>query len=146
MVVTAPALAVPYASGIRNTTGNTWEFVLNQGASGVSVVRNGGNALNLGALAAGRYTFDMTGFSTFDIKVANNAPTAWSWVNNTASLYDDFERPTGMAVNSNPANLAYFGTVYVNNSTTLTSGTGRTMGDGVYALVGRFERDQRERL
>ncbi len=76
----------------------------------------------------------MTGFSTFDIKVSNNAPTAWSWVNNTASLFDDFERPTGMAVNSNPANLAYFGTVYVNNSTTITSGTGRTMGDGVYAL------------
>src|SRR5262249_41262143 len=127
------AVAVPYASGIRNTSGSTWEFVLNQAASGVTVMRDGGSALNLGALAAGRYTFDMTGHTTFDIKVSNTAATNWSWVNNTASLYDDFERPTGMAVNSNPANLAYFGTIYVNNSNTAATGTGRAMGDGVYA-------------
>ena len=126
--------AVPYASGVRNTAGNTWEFVLNQDASGVSITRDGGGVLNLGSLTAGRYTFDMTGFSTFDIKVSNNAPTSWTWVNNTASLFDDFERPTGMAVNSNATNLAYFGTIYVNNSTTNTTATGRTMGDGVYAL------------
>jgi hypothetical protein len=128
------AIAVPYASGIRNTSGSTWEFVLNQPASGVTVMRDGGSPLNLGALAAGRYTFDMSGHSTFDIKVSNTAATAWKWVNNSASLFDDFERPTGMAVNSNPTNLAYFGTMYVNNSNTAGTGTGRPMGDGVYAL------------
>ena len=76
----------------------------------------------------------MTGFATFDIKVSNTASTGWTWVNNTAGLFDDFERPSGMAVNSNPANLAYFGTVYVANSTTFSTATGRAMGDGVYAL------------
>lgn len=128
------AQAVPYASGIRNTTGTTWEFILNQDASNVTVNRNGGNALNLGALTAGRHTFDMTGFTSFDVKVSNTASAGWTWVNDSTSLFDDFERPTGMAVNSNPANLAFFGTVYVNNSTTLATGTGRTMGDGLYSL------------
>jgi hypothetical protein len=132
--VTGNALAVPYASGIRNTAGSTWEFVLNQPASGVTVMRDGGSPLSLGALAAGRYTFDMTGHSTFDIKVSNTAATAWTWVNNTPTLWDDFERPTGMAVNSNPSNLAYFGTIYVDADRARTTATGRATGDGVYAL------------
>jgi len=132
--IAGSAIAVPYASGIRNTTGTTWEFVLNQPASGVTVMRDGGSPLSLGALAAGRYTFDMTGHSTFDIKVSNSASTAWSQLPFTTGKFTDFERPTGMAVNSNPANLTYFGTVYVNNSNPATTGTGRLMGDGVYAL------------
>src|SRR5215471_9012071 len=74
------AIAVPYASGIRSTSGSTWEFVLNQASTGVTVTRDGGSPLNLGALAAGRYTFDMTGHTTFDIKVSNSASTAWSQV------------------------------------------------------------------
>ena len=41
------AIAVPYASGIRNTAGSTWEFVLNQPASGVTVMRDGGSPLLL---------------------------------------------------------------------------------------------------
>jgi hypothetical protein len=128
--------AVPYASGISNTAGSTWEFVLNQDATNVSVTRNGGNVVNLGALTAGRHTFDMTGFSNFDIKVSNNAATAWTALNeSSASLFDDFERPTGMAVNSNPTDLKFFGTIYVNNSNTAATATGRTMGDGVYPLT-----------
>ncbi len=129
------AEAVPYASEVRNTSGSTWEFVLNQDATNVSVTRNGGNVVNLGAMTAGRHTFDMTGFSSFDIKVSNTAASAWTWTNDTPGLFDDFERPTGLAVNSNPQNLAFFGTVYVNNSNPGTTGTGRTMGDGVYPLT-----------
>ena len=47
------ASAVPYASGVRNTSGTTWEFILNEAADNVTVTRDGGNPLNLGGLAAG---------------------------------------------------------------------------------------------
>ena len=130
--VATTALAVPYASQVRNTGGNAWEFVLNDNADAVTVLRDGGNPVSLGT-TAGRLSFDMTGFSTFEIQVSKAAATGWSEFNGGANLFADFEQPTGMAVNSIPTS-PYFGTVYVNNSTTLTTGTGRTMGDGVYSV------------
>src|SRR4051812_16752406 len=76
--------ATPYASEVRNTTGNTWEFVLNEAADNVTVNRTGSTAVNLGALAAGRYTFDMTGASAFDIKVQKSAPVAWNAISSSS--------------------------------------------------------------
>ena len=35
------ASAVPYASGVRNTTGSTWEFVLNEASDNVKMNRTG---------------------------------------------------------------------------------------------------------
>lgn len=135
------AIAIPYASGVRNTTGNTFEFILNESAEDVTVLRDGANPVLLGTLAPGRHTFDMSGFSSWEIKVAQNTPVAaWSAVNFPDNPFDDnrfyahFEQPTGIAVNTNSAS-PYFGTVYVNNSRTGTTGSGRSNGDGVYALT-----------
>src|SRR5690349_21513961 len=77
------AWAVPYASGVRNTTGSTYEFVLNEAASNVTVLRDGANLVNLGALTAGRYNFDMSGFSTWEVKVQQStAVTPWTLIKN----------------------------------------------------------------
>jgi hypothetical protein len=81
----------------------------------------------------------MTGFSTFNIQVKNNAPTAWTSISDPTNLFDDFTFPTGVAVNQNATDLKYFGTVYVANSngapgTAVSTASGRAMGDGIYAL------------
>jgi hypothetical protein len=126
--------ATPYASNVFNTTGNTWSFVLNEGADNVTVLRNGGNAVNLGNLAAGRYTFDMTGFNSFDIKVQKSAPVAWTAISDAANKFTNFEQPRDVAVNTN-ANSPFFGTIYVNSDRALATASGRTMGDGIYAMT-----------
>jgi PEP-CTERM motif len=130
----AVASAVPYASSVRNTSGSSWEFVLNEAADAVTVLRNGANPVNLGALAAGRHTFDMTGFSTFDIQVQKSAPAGWTSITDPTNPFDDFTIPSGVIVNKSPSNLAYFGTVYVSQAATAATKSGRAMGDGIYAL------------
>jgi hypothetical protein len=129
------ALAVPYAANVRNTTGNTWEFVVNEASDNVTVLRNGANPVNLGALAPGRYTFDMTGFSSFDIKVAKNAASAWTTISGAGNAFTNFTMPSGLAVNRSASNLAYFGTVYVGNANPAATQAGRLLGDGIYSLT-----------
>jgi hypothetical protein len=126
--------ATPYAANVRNTGGSNWEFVLNEAADNVTILRNGGNALNLGAQAVGRHTFDMTGFTTFDIKVSKSAATAWTDISSSANLFTNFEQPSDVIVNTNAAS-PYFGTIYVNNDRALATASGRQMGDGIYALT-----------
>jgi hypothetical protein len=133
LVLAGTAAAVPYASGVRNTSGTTWEFILNEAADNVTITRDGGNALNLGGLAPGRHSFSMAGFNAFDIRVAKNAAAGWTEISQPGNLFAHFERPLGMVVNTDPAS-AYFGTVYVNNGRDLPTASGRQMGDGVYAL------------
>jgi hypothetical protein len=133
LVMAASASAVPYASGVRNTSGTTWEFVLNEAADNVTVTRDGGNALNLGGLAAGRHTFSMAGFNAFDIKVAKNAAPGWTSISDPENPFTNFTIPSGVAINTDPAS-AFFGTVYVANSNPAATERGRAMGDGVYAL------------
>lgn len=128
------AYATPYAANVRNIGGSNWEFVLNEAADNVTILRNGGNALNLGAQTVGRHTFDMTGFSTFDIKVSKSAPTAWTEISSGSNLFTSFEQPADVNVNTNPAS-PYFGTIYVNNDRALATAAGRQMGDGIYALT-----------
>jgi hypothetical protein len=130
-----PMQAAPYASGVRNTGNNVWQFVLNAAADNVRVLRDGGNALELGALAAGRHTFNMTpSFSSFDIVVTDSAPVAWTRISNPANRFTNFEQPTGLAINTDPTS-PYFGTIYVNNSRTSATVTGRPMGAGIYPLT-----------
>jgi len=129
------AVAVPYASSVRNTTGATWEFVLNEPADNVTVLRNGGNPANLGSLSAGRHTFSMSGFSTFEIQVQDSAPEGWTSITDPSNTFDDFTLPTGVAVVQDPSDLAYFGAVYVGHANTTATKSGRTMGDGIYALT-----------
>src|SRR5438270_12176312 len=99
-----PSSATPYASSVRNTSGNTWEFVLNEAADNVTVLRNGANPVNLGGLAAGRYTFDMSGFSTFDVKVAKNAPVAWTAISSSSNVATMFRVGNDVITNNNPSN------------------------------------------
>jgi hypothetical protein len=148
LAVAAPsASAVPYASGIRNTAGADWEFVLNETADNVTILRNGANPLNLGTLAPGRHTFSMTGFTNFDIEVSKNAPKAWTELSAGTNLFTRFEQPAGLAVNKNPAS-PYFGTVYVSNSRNLPTALAgvdpnfipvREMGEGIYSLTGDLQ-------
>ncbi len=131
-LATTQALAVPYASQVRNSTGSTWEFVLNEAADSITVNRNGANPVVIAAPAAGRHTFDMTGFSTFEIEVNKNAPQAWSAISSLTNPFTNYERPRGLAVNAIPSS-PYFGTIYVGNVRTNATLAGRSMGDGIYA-------------
>ncbi|WP_425395172.1 PEP-CTERM sorting domain-containing protein [Aeoliella sp.] len=127
--------AVSYASGVRITTGTTHEFVLNEAADNVVVKRDGGNALNLGALPAGRHTFDLESFSDYSIEVSKSAPTGWAEISDTENnAYLNVFRATGIAVNKDPSS-PFFGTVYVNNPNPTNTGLGRPQGDGIYAYT-----------
>lgn len=130
------ALAVAYASGVRTTGGSNWEFVLNETASAVTILRDGGNPFTLNAPAAGRHSFDMTGFTNFEIQVETSASVGWTPISDATNMFTHYERPNGVVVNNIPGS-PYFGTIYVANSrTTAAGGTpGRAMGDGVYALT-----------
>jgi hypothetical protein len=134
LAVHSTLLAAPYASGVRDTGSNVWQFVLNAPADNVTVLRNGGNAENLGALAAGRHTFNMAGFNSFDIVVTDSAPAGWARISDPANRFTNFEQPTGLAINTDPSS-PFFGTIYVNNSRTSATVSGRTMGAGIYALT-----------
>jgi hypothetical protein len=115
--------------------GTTWEFVLNEAADSVTVLRDGGNAVNLGAIGAGRHTFSMSGFTTFDIQVQDSAAEGWTSISDPSNLFDDFNIPSGLAINTDPSNLARFGTLYVAQAATTPTKSGRAQGDGVYYLT-----------
>jgi hypothetical protein len=126
--------AVPYASGVHTTTANMREFVLNESADNVTVLRNGANPVNLGAVAAGRYSFDMTGFSTYSIEVTKSAPVGWTTISDINNAFTNYTLPSGLAINTDAAS-PYFGSVYVANANPAATLRGRTMGDGVYSLT-----------
>jgi hypothetical protein len=129
------ARAVPYASGIRNTSGSLYEFVLNESADKVVIRRDGGNELTFNNVAAGRQPFDLGAFSTYEIEVTKNAPVGYTLISDTANAYTNYDRPTALAINTNPAS-DYFGTVYISNNNTSTAGAiARPMGDGIYSMT-----------
>ena len=134
VAISATVQATPYAANVRNTGGTTWEFVLNEPADSITVKRNGANAVNFAAPVAGRYTFDMAGFSTFDIDVSKNAALGWTPLNDATNVYTNFTQPNSVAVNTKP-NSPFFGTVYVANANPAATSAGRPMGDGIYALT-----------
>ena len=109
------AQAVPYASQVIQT-GNTVEFVLNMPADSITILRDGANEVNIPTPMKGRHTFDMTGFSDFEIQVANDAESSWTDISlgEEADLHTFFFRPTGVAVNKDPSS-PYFGTIYVSH-------------------------------
>ena len=134
-VLASSAYATPYAANVRNTSGASWEFVLNEAADNVTVLRNGANPVNLGAVGAGRHTFDMTGFANFEIKVQKSTPAAWTSITDPSNPFDDFTIPSGVIINQDPTDLKYFGTVYVGSANPAATKSGRTIGDGIYALT-----------
>ncbi len=127
------AMAVPYATAVVQT-GNTVDFVLNETADTVTVLRDGGSALVLPG-TAGAHSFDMTGFTDYSITVDHS--TAAGWVESSSSIANaaflNFERPNAVKVNNNPGS-ANFGNIYVGNRSTLPAASGRLMGDGIYIL------------
>ncbi len=135
----AHASAVPYASAVRNTGGNMYEFVLNESADSVTINRDGGNPVVLNAPAAGRYSFDLTGFSSFDIQVAKDAPAGWTEISDRSNLFTHFWRPNSVVVNKDPSS-PFFGTVYVSHprdfATSDLYGFGaRTAGNGIMPMT-----------
>lgn len=136
----ASTLAVPYASQVRNSSGSTWEFVLNEPADTVTVLRDGGSAVTINSPMKGRHTFDMTGFTDFEIQVAKNAPEMWTDISlgEEADLHTFFFRPTGVTVNKD-ASSPYFGTIYVSHPVEripdgFVVNDPRATGVGIYSL------------
>lgn len=127
----------PYATALTNNSG-TVSFRLNEAADNVKVIGNGGTLTNdLGAAARGLTVTNLTSagltggvFSVVVTKAGAGAPTLISYDTN---VFNQFERPTGVAVNKRPGS-PYFGRIYVSNSRTSPTGTGRPQGDGIYIL------------
>jgi hypothetical protein len=67
------------------------------------------------------------------IAVDNVGHTTWNIISNDAESIFQFESPRGCAVNKNSGD-PYFGMVYITNTRTTPTASGRLMGDGIYAL------------
>ena len=87
--------------------------------------------LNLGT-TAGQLSFNMAGYSTYQIKVISRGGAGWSQY-----IADGFDRnfytPIGVSVDKNPSS-ANFGKVFVSNATTATTAAGRNTPEGIYVL------------
>src|SRR5262245_31275366 len=158
LLIPAPAMAVPYASGLSNLNGTIF-FRLNEAADNVKVVyrvnsefriSNSEFALtnDLGALPAGLASFALGVTGVFQVIVFKAAPAGFITpveANRGAVLQISpdtkatrFFSPRGLAVNSNPSS-PNFGRIYVANATSGvvsngSSGSPRAIGDGLYAL------------
>ena len=122
--------ATPYASGVVSNN-NTVTFVLNQNAQGLVVLRNGANPAYPGT-TAGTLSFDMTGYTSYQIIVTGNTATGWSqYIPDGTS--NNFYLAYGVAINKNPASTN-FGKVYVAEAQGGTTGAGRTTTSGIYWL------------
>lgn len=131
MGLASSAMAVSYASGVVKT-GDDVSFVLNQNALSVQVVLDGGAQTLTLPTTAGQLNFNMTGYSSYQIKVASYGGSGWnSYVAHQTST--SFYVPTGVSINRNPAS-ADFGKVFVSNATGGTTGFGRNNPEGIYAL------------
>lgn len=157
--VTTTVQSAPYASGvsIENTTVN---FTLNEPADTVGISINGGPFTFLDGSTKGLKTFNLGSASdTFAITVLKNdlvgytiptgniipiAPNGLSQdttevgfrlISTDTDLLVRFNSPRGISVANNP-NSPQFGTTYISNSAaaTTTTGTIRTLDDGLYAL------------
>ncbi len=131
--VTSTALAVPYAAQVSQS-GNTVSWVLNEEADSVVITRDGGNTITLTNEAAGAKSFDMTGFSSYSIKVTNSEAAGYYETNvSLGNAMMGFERANGIAVNMNPGS-ASFGQFYISHRAESSTVAGRSLGDGIYAF------------
>jgi hypothetical protein len=132
MALPASALAVSYASGVSEA-GTNVSFILNQDAANVDVVLDGGvSTLSLGALSKGTHNFDITGYSSYQIKVNSAETPGWTQISADATS-TSFWSPLGISVNKH-AWSPNFGKVYVSNASSGTTTFGRTTTSGIYAL------------
>ena len=132
-LTSASTQATPYASGLTNNAGVV-SFILNEDAGNVTVTLNpGGSTLDLGALGKGPHDFNLGAATSFQIVVRKVASAGWSLISSDTNTFLQFPTPRGVAVNMN-TNSPQFGRIYVANSAAGTTGTGRTVGDGLYLL------------
>ncbi|NLX21530.1 MAG: PEP-CTERM sorting domain-containing protein [Phycisphaerae bacterium] len=132
LVSVPAAMAVPYASGLTQS-GNTVGFVLNENATNVWVELDGGAATqSLGALAKGSHSFDMTGYSSYQIKVLGTAAAGWTQYSNDGDNTSKYYSPKGVTVDRNPLS-PNFGRIYVSEGLAGTT-AGRTTTAGIYVL------------
>ena len=120
--------ATPYASCITNDGSGNVTFYLNEAGGNVTIIYDGGGPGNTNAnyngvttglnLAAGPYTFSLTGHTSYRISVFKTG-------NGNASVITTIARGTarGLAVNQNGAS-PYFGQLY-----SIIGGAGVFMGN-----------------
>jgi hypothetical protein len=125
------ALAVPYASSLKNQ-GGVISFILNEPADNVKLVYNGTTTVDLGALPKGLFSTNLAVSGTFKVAVSRNAAGGWVQTSSDTNNTSKYNSPRGLAINRNPKS-PYFGRVYVANSAAGSS-LGRTLGDGIYLL------------
>ncbi|PWU21210.1 MAG: hypothetical protein C5B50_02165 [Verrucomicrobia bacterium] len=135
---TAPAH--PYATHVSTNGAGGVAFILNENATDVTVVFDGGGpgkTNDLGALSKGTQTFALGAHTSFAIIVNNVGSGTASQISVTNGpnannpLY--YFGPRGVAVNRNPQNGTNFGRIYVSNANAGT-GNGRTTGRGLYVI------------
>jgi hypothetical protein len=136
-----PVLATPYATCLTNNAGII-SFRLNEAADTVKITWNGGaSGHDLGARGKGLTVADLSApgvTSPFKVEVTKMAgPGYLQGVVNQLSVDTNtsvqFANPRGLAINQNPAS-PYFGRVYVAVATAATTGSGRTVDQGIYVL------------
>ncbi len=136
IVATAPAaFAIAYASGVKNTGGNSYEFTLNEDAANVTVIRDGEADLALGALPRGTHAFMASGAFIIEVSTAAVAGGG-TWVQTSVDGVDNsYFYPRGIGINKNPAS-ENFGDVYIANGIAGTTvvGAGRFTDDGFYRM------------
>lgn len=135
MVVMSPtALAVPYAAGVSES-GSTVTYFLNEDADSITVKMTGEADLVLAGadLLKGSHTFNKGGATAYDIEVSKSTAAGYTETQDPNNINTNFFRPVGVAVNRN-SDSPYFGHIYVSESATGVTTSGRDMLDGIYAL------------
>ena len=134
--------ATPYATELK-LVGGTVSFTLNEAADTVKI-SFGATTTNLGPLAAGSYSTNVSATSPFSIEVTKSSAPGYKiqtspLVAGKIQISTDpstakFPTPRGLAVNKNPASQ-FFGRVYVDNSTPGSyASPARIVGRGLYTL------------
>jgi hypothetical protein len=133
------AFATPYASCLTNNAG-VISFRLNEAADNVKLILSGGATTNdLGPVGKGLTITNIGIAGTFKVQVTKTSGAGWMQgaplqISSDSDRVVQFEQPVGVAVNRNPAS-PYFGRVYVSNSRSLATGTGRTATEGIFVLT-----------
>ncbi|MBP7827145.1 MAG: PEP-CTERM sorting domain-containing protein [Verrucomicrobia bacterium] len=133
LALSPAAKAVPYASGFSQS-GTIVSFILNQDADVVEAILDGGaQTLSLGT-TAGPLSFDLAGYSTFQVRVVGNEAPGWhQYIADGGASDRNFYIPLGVSIDKNPAS-PYFGRVYISNAGGGTTAAGRVNPRGIYAL------------
>ncbi len=126
--------AVPYASGIVSNN-NTVTFILNQQAQGMVVLRNGANPVTFTTpVAPGQKSFDMTGYTSFQIIVTGNTTTAWTQISDDNLTQSKYYSPRGVYVDTNPKRSTFGQIIVAEAAGGAVGAGGRTTTDGLYIM------------